>query len=41
MRLHEQAQQLELRVVGVLELVDQDEAVAVLQPARRGGVFAQ
>ena len=41
MRLDEEAQQLELRVVGVLELVDQHIAIAVLESTRGRGVIAQ
>src|SRR5438093_3207198 len=39
-RLGEEADQLELRVVGVLELIDQDVAEAAPQALRRGGVLA-
>ena len=40
-RLSQKAEQLELRVVRVLELVDEDVAEARAQPRRRGGMLSQ
>ena len=40
-RLAQKAEQLELRIVGVLEFVDEDVAKARAEPGRRRGVIAE